>query len=107
LDQRLPEFRPPLILHVPQLEAAIAPVSKFASGRLSMGTAFDHRRSAEECVAMARLADDNGDKALWLALAHSWVMLAEHVSRIETDDDELPEDASEVETMGASVGQPS
>lgn len=72
-----------------------------------MGTAFDHRRSAEECVAMARLSDDNGDKALWLALAHSWVMLAEHVSRIETDDDELADDASEVETMGASVGQPS
>jgi hypothetical protein len=72
-----------------------------------MGTAFDHRRSAEECVAMARLADDNGDKALWLALAHSWVMLAEHVSRIETDDDELGDDASEVETQGARIGQPS
>lgn len=72
-----------------------------------MGTAFDHRRSAEECVAMARLADDNSDKALWLALAHSWVMLAEHVSRIETDDDELQDDASEVETLGARIGQPS
>ena len=74
-----------------------------------MGTAFDHRRSAEECVAMARLADDNGDKALWLALAHSWVKLAEHVSRIEieTDDDELPDDASEDETLGARVGRPS
>jgi hypothetical protein len=34
---------------------------------------------------MARLADDNSDKALWLALAQSWVKLAEHVSRIETD----------------------
>jgi len=71
-----------------------------------MGTAFDHRRSAEECVAMARLADDNGDKALWLALAHSWVMLAEHVSRIETDDEQL-DDASEDETLGARVGRPS
>jgi hypothetical protein len=50
-----------------------------------MGTALDHRRSAEECVAMARLADDIGDRALWLALAQSWVKLAEHVSRIETD----------------------
>jgi hypothetical protein len=72
-----------------------------------MGTAFDHRRSAEECVAMARLADDNGDKALWLALAHSWVMLAEHVSRIEIDDDEQADDASEDETLGARVGRPS
>jgi hypothetical protein len=50
-----------------------------------MGTALDHRRSAEECVAMARLADDSSDKALWLALAQSWVKLADHVSRIETD----------------------
>lgn len=50
-----------------------------------MGTALDHRRSAEECVAMARLADNSGDKALWLALAQSWVKLADHVSRIETD----------------------
>jgi hypothetical protein len=103
----LPEFRPPLILHAPQLGVAIAAVSKFASGRFSMGTAFDHRRSAEECVAMARLADDNSDKALWLALAHSWVMLAEHVSRIETDDDALQDDASEDETLGARIGQPS
>jgi hypothetical protein len=71
-----------------------------------MGTAFDHRRSAEECVAMARLADDNSDKALWLALAHSWVMLAEHVSRRETDDDES-EDASEDEALGARAVRPS
>jgi len=48
-----------------------------------MGTAFDHRRSAEECVAMARLSDDNGDKALWLTLAQSWVRLAEHVAHAE------------------------
>jgi hypothetical protein len=71
-----------------------------------MGTAFDHRRSAEECVAMARLADDNSDKALWLALAHSWVMLAEHVSRVETDDEFL-DGASEHESLGARPGKPS
>jgi hypothetical protein len=46
---------------------------------------------------MARLADDTSDRALWLALAQSWVKLAEHVSRIETDValddvDLLPED---------------
>jgi hypothetical protein len=81
----LPEFRPSLILDAPLLHVGIPAVSKFASGEIPMGTAFDHRRSAEECVAMARLSDDNGDKALWLALAQSWVKLAEHVSRIETD----------------------
>jgi hypothetical protein len=50
-----------------------------------MGTALDHRRCAEECVAMARLSDDSQDKALWLTLAQSWVRLAEHVARAETD----------------------
>jgi len=58
-----------------------------------MGTTVDHRRCAEECVAMARLADDNSDKALWLVLAQSWVKLAEHVSRIETDAALQPEEA--------------
>ncbi|MGB6536915.1 MAG: hypothetical protein WBF58_13240 [Xanthobacteraceae bacterium] len=46
-----------------------------------MGTRQDHRRYAEECVAMAQRADDDGDKALWLTLAQSWVRLAEHVAR--------------------------
>jgi hypothetical protein len=30
---------------------------------------------------MARRAEDNQDKALWLTLAQSWVRLAEHVER--------------------------
>jgi hypothetical protein len=46
-----------------------------------MGTTRDHRRCAEECVAMARLSDDDTDKALWLTLAQSWVLLAEHAER--------------------------
>lgn len=44
----------------------------------------DHRKCAEECVAMARLADAESDKALWLTLAQSWVRLAEHVARAES-----------------------
>jgi len=46
-----------------------------------MGTTRDHRRCAEECVAMARLSGDDTDKALWLTLAQSWVLLAEHSER--------------------------
>jgi hypothetical protein len=46
-----------------------------------MGTTQDHRKCAEECVAMARAAGDQKDKALWLTLAQSWVRLAEHVAR--------------------------
>jgi hypothetical protein len=49
-----------------------------------MGTVLDHRKCAEECVAMAQSSDDNKDKALWLTLAQSWVRLAEHVARAET-----------------------
>jgi hypothetical protein len=48
-----------------------------------MGTPQDHRKWAEECVAMARAAGDRNDKALWLTLAQSWVRLAEHVARGE------------------------
>lgn len=32
---------------------------------------------------MARLSRDEGDRALWLTLAQSWVRLAEHVARAE------------------------
>ena len=46
-----------------------------------MGTSQDHRKWAEECVAMAHATDDHTDKALWLTLAQSWVRLAEHVAR--------------------------
>jgi hypothetical protein len=49
-----------------------------------MGTTLDHRRCADECVAMARLSEDNKDKALWLTLAQSWVRLAEHVAQAQT-----------------------
>jgi hypothetical protein len=46
-----------------------------------MGTTQDHRKCAEQCVAMARAAGDQKDKALWLTLAQSWVRLAEHVAQ--------------------------
>jgi hypothetical protein len=36
---------------------------------------------------MARAADDQKDKALWLTLAQSWVRLAEHVARVAANDD--------------------
>ena len=64
-----------------------------------MGTTQDHRKCAEECVAMARLSQGESDKALWLTLAQSWVRLAEHVARAEartvvlaadTEDGEAP-----------------
>jgi len=46
-----------------------------------MGTIQDHRKCAEDCFAMAQLSRDEGDKALWLTLAQSWVSLAEYRER--------------------------
>jgi hypothetical protein len=45
-----------------------------------MGNNRDHRKCAEECVAMARASEDIKDKALWIMLAQSWVRLADHVA---------------------------
>jgi putative IMPACT (imprinted ancient) family translation regulator len=46
-----------------------------------MGTPQDHRKCAEECVAMAQATEDQKDKALWFTLAQSWLRLAEQVTR--------------------------
>jgi hypothetical protein len=55
-------------------------------------TTLDHRRCAEECVAMARRAEDDSDRALWLTLAQSWVRLAQHVEHFEASPAEQPEE---------------
>jgi hypothetical protein len=41
----------------------------------------DNYRSSSMRYAMARRAEDDHDKALWLTLAQSWVRLAKHVER--------------------------
>jgi len=50
-----------------------------------METPQDHWKHAEECVAMARLARADGDRALWLTLAQSWARLAEQFASAEMD----------------------
>jgi hypothetical protein len=68
-----------------------------------MGTTQDHRRYAEECIAMAQRADDESDKALWLTLAQSWVRLAEHVARGPSPfEDETTGEVEEVEEAESS-----
>ncbi len=68
-----------------------------------MGTTRDHRRYAEECVALAHRSDDDNDRILWLTLAQSWVRLAEHVDRARlsvagiADEDHPDERASDRE----------
>jgi hypothetical protein len=60
-----------------------------------MGTIQDHRKCAEECVAMARQSQAQSDKALWLTLAQSWVRLAEHTARLAEIDGAQPAEAGE------------
>jgi hypothetical protein len=58
-----------------------------------MGNNRDHRKCAEECVAMARASEDVKDKALWIMLAQSWVRLADHVAHAATVEDAGGENA--------------
>jgi hypothetical protein len=86
---RRSEVRPAGIL--PSGDPAYAAVAGFNGGCVGvsvgtgvMGTPQDHRKCAEECVAMARLSQADGDRALWLTLAQSWVRLAEHAAHADT-----------------------
>jgi hypothetical protein len=53
-----------------------------------MGTNPDHRKFAEECIAMAHASEHTNDKALWVTLAQSWVRLAEHAAQAQTSRDD-------------------
>lgn len=64
-----------------------------------MGTARDHRRCAEECVAMAQASQDDSDRMLWLTLAQSWARLAEHVARGWTPEETAAPDAADCDAV--------
>jgi hypothetical protein len=89
-----------MILPLPQLPRPID--DDVASiGDDGMGTAEDHRKWAEGCVAMAWAAEDHKDRALWLMLAQSWVRLAEDVALL-TDPERDTEDMDDPVEMPAS-----
>ncbi len=44
-----------------------------------------YRTNAEDCLRMARTAQDERDKSFWLTLAQSWLQLAEHSARTSID----------------------
>jgi len=79
----MPRLRHGTIDSVPYLATQMRGRLGIESGTYEMGTIENHRKYAEQCVAMARLSEDDSDKALWLTLAQSWVRLAEHVARGE------------------------
>jgi hypothetical protein len=51
-------------------------------------------------MAMARLSEADRDKALWLALAQSWVRLAEHVALADTQSPALAPDGETISQAG-------
>jgi len=69
-----------------------------------MGTTDDHRREAEECIAMALQSADVTDKALWMTLAQSWVRMDEDLAvAAETSLAPAPEEGEEEEDGGAVI----
>lgn len=69
----------PLIPSAPKFRTEIAAL--FRAWGVVMGTANDHYRSAEDCIVNAQRSETDGDRALWLMLARSWVQLAEDAAR--------------------------
>src|ERR1700689_1745965 len=79
LIPRPPNLRIPINFRASVVSRALRSVA-LSTGYV-MGTARDHRRCAEEGVAMAQRAGDDDGKVVWLPLALSWVRLSEHVAR--------------------------
>ena len=45
-----------------------------------------YRANAEDCLRMAKMTQDQRDRPFWLALAQSWLQLAEQSARGGTTD---------------------
>jgi hypothetical protein len=44
-----------------------------------------YRSNAEDCLRMAQTALSDGDRPFWLTLAQSWLRLAEHATRNDSE----------------------
>jgi hypothetical protein len=42
-----------------------------------MSTSNVYRENAQECLRIAETTHDEGDRHLWITMAHSWIRLAE------------------------------
>jgi hypothetical protein len=67
-------------------------------------TVLDHRKYADDCIAMAQMADVDSDKVLWLAMAKSWILLADDVAHAATrgSDRDLEETGSSLDEAGSA-----
>jgi hypothetical protein len=55
-----------------------------------------YRANAEDCLRMARMTQDQRDRPFWLALAQSWLQLAEQSARIASTDADADQPRSAV-----------
>ena len=44
-----------------------------------------YRTNAEDCLRLASTDQNESDKPLWVTLAQSWLQLAEHADRINSE----------------------
>jgi hypothetical protein len=44
-----------------------------------------YRSNAEDCLRLASAESNESDRPLWVTLAQSWLMLAEHADRLSGD----------------------
>ena len=73
-----------------------------------MGSAKEYRVIAQDCLRMAVIADDERDRPLWVTMAQSWIQLAEHVARLNTEleSEEAVGDSSDNDSNGSGDDSP-
>jgi hypothetical protein len=64
-----------------------------------MKSVNEYRDIAEDCLRHAHAAEDDRDRPLWVTMAQSWLLLAEHRERLGSDlaDAQDGDDDSDVE----------
>jgi hypothetical protein len=48
-------------------------------------SSIDYRSNAEDCLRLARADRNEDDRPLWVTLAQSWLRLAEHADRLNSE----------------------
>jgi hypothetical protein len=50
-----------------------------------MSSSEDYRINAQDCLRLARAEHNEQDRPLWVTLAQSWLLLAEHADRLSDE----------------------
>jgi hypothetical protein len=57
-----------------------------------MKSVNEYRTIAEDCLRQAHAAEDERDRPLWVTMAQSWLLLAEHRERLGGEFTDAAED---------------